>query len=904
MEFSKIGLTPQIFGIIGVLFTLSYIKGMEEISKGCKLMFWGFVSLLLAKIFIITGYKSVGFGNFAFLSALLSSGFLLILASLALRNIPIATSVVISSLALLIAWSYYIGITTNDASLAKWSILGSGLGYVFLCSAFWHRKNAENSLGYILAGWVNVILILLKIANARTWGADTMSTIASTEAVSYLFLMFALLMISNNMMADQFDSLVKAKEDTQNRLKEMVKMSPFPIIISKHPSAEVMLMNDSAKKLFGLRRDGNVPSNFRINNYFADPGRQEELLAQIGKERVVDDFEFQLKSKNSEGLPVWLLVCARIFDYDKKIALYMAFQDISDRKNKELQLFDQATRDPMTKCYNRRQFNELAKNEVQRSRRYGHPFCLFMIDADHFKSVNDTHGHATGDKVLMSLADCCRRTLRESDIISRFGGEEFVIVLPEASLEDGHKVAERLRIRISKIRVKNEQNEDVQFTVSIGLVPSTVTDNIEDMLKMSDEALYEAKEHGRNQVVIYGENGPDRSIPVPNDAAIEKVKGEDNYYFTPEKMVMPSNTPRPVQTFENSAEKKKTQNLDTAIAGVKASANQYIDDGLDEDLDDGIPLGKDSGRAMGVSLDEIYDADEDDDPAFKSNIANRVAPPTAMPSFYSQEEIEQNNAQELSSNNEQPLEQEESIPVPTQEEMVEEELPIEQEAEIPPQEQVQYEEQEIVEEEVIETPMEQQEYSETEFVETPIEDNSQELVEEQPNYETQNDYSAPIEEENVEVPSNEAVQEDYASEELIQENVLQEDVPQMEVPSVPEEEQFVEDTEIPQETDFSLPPVEENISEIPEMEAPKPEFEIPVPVDMDGEEETANKFAAMPVPPPVSVPAGITTPPRVLKKIVLKKMPIKAPFSTPGQMPGIVKLKIPKTLNPSSTTEE
>ena len=78
-----------------------------------------------------------------------------------------------------------------------------------------------------------------------------------------------------------------------------------------------------------------------------------------------------------------------------------------------------------------------------------------MIDADHFKNVNDTHGHAVGDLVLQALADCCRRTLRESDIVARFGGEEFVILLPEATVENAHRVAERLRIKISKLVVKN-----------------------------------------------------------------------------------------------------------------------------------------------------------------------------------------------------------------------------------------------------------------------------------------------------------------------------------------------------------------------------------------------------------------------------------------------------------------
>ena len=101
-------------------------------------------------------------------------------------------------------------------------------------------------------------------------------------------------------------------------------------------------------------------------------------MAQLEKHPVVDDFEFLVKPRKGE--PFWLLLSARVIDFEYEIALYMAFQNITDRKKKELRLFDQATKDPLTKCYNRRQFEELAKNEVQRSRRYGHSFCLLMID--------------------------------------------------------------------------------------------------------------------------------------------------------------------------------------------------------------------------------------------------------------------------------------------------------------------------------------------------------------------------------------------------------------------------------------------------------------------------------------------------------------------------------------------
>jgi diguanylate cyclase (GGDEF)-like protein len=159
-----------------------------------------------------------------------------------------------------------------------------------------------------------------------------------------------------------------------------------------------------------------------------------------------------------------------------------------------------ATIDFLTGLYNRRHFFEMAAREFQRARRYGQSLCAMMLDLDHFKSVNDTYGHAVGDEVLKEIAECCRRELRGVDVVGRYGGEEFAIMLPEIDLSTAFQVAERLRRSVAGKTVDARRSLLV-ITVSIGV--SAVEDedlSVEDVIGRADEALYSAKRGGRNRV--------------------------------------------------------------------------------------------------------------------------------------------------------------------------------------------------------------------------------------------------------------------------------------------------------------------------------------------------------------------------------------------------------------------
>lgn len=160
-----------------------------------------------------------------------------------------------------------------------------------------------------------------------------------------------------------------------------------------------------------------------------------------------------------------------------------------------------ATTDTLTGAANRRSFAQRAEEELARARRHGRPTALLAIDADRFKSVNDAHGHAVGDAVLVALSRTVAGVLRPSDLFGRMGGEEFAVLLPETTLEGAELAAERLRAAIADIRVPVGATA-LQFTVSLGVTEFTSGEaDLKAAMERADKALYQAKLDGRNRFV-------------------------------------------------------------------------------------------------------------------------------------------------------------------------------------------------------------------------------------------------------------------------------------------------------------------------------------------------------------------------------------------------------------------
>lgn len=302
----------------------------------------------------------------------------------------------------------------------------------------------------------------------------------------------------------------------QQRVQAIIDLAQ-DAIIAFDADLGVSLFNPAAERMFGYDRGEMIGDTLRkLLPGIGDETGLGRIVADcrpapvsVGRDGWRPDFgpsrtlpEFDALRRDGSIFPVEVAISS-IDDPAGKL-FTMVLRDISERKATEEELRRLATTDSLTGTANRRQFMETAEKELARLRRYGRAVSVLMLDVDHFKSINDNHGHAAGDQVLVGLADVCRDCLRECDIIGRLGGEEFAIVLPETDEAVAMEVAERLRHRLSEMRIQS-RGGDIRFTVSVGVAAALSADiSIEAALSRADHALYAAKRAGRDRVILAG----------------------------------------------------------------------------------------------------------------------------------------------------------------------------------------------------------------------------------------------------------------------------------------------------------------------------------------------------------------------------------------------------------------
>jgi len=179
------------------------------------------------------------------------------------------------------------------------------------------------------------------------------------------------------------------------------------------------------------------------------------------------------------------------------------YRDVTQLRHLIEKLEQQASLDPLTGALNRRKFAEIAQREFNRAQRFARPLSFVVLDLDHFKAVNDTHGHAAGDAALCEVVALCKKGLRETDHIGRFGGEEFVLMLPETDINGAEVVANRLRLGVEAMIISIESAE-IHLTISAGAAEvGPGHQSVDDVIAAADDALYQAKRDGRNKVVCH-----------------------------------------------------------------------------------------------------------------------------------------------------------------------------------------------------------------------------------------------------------------------------------------------------------------------------------------------------------------------------------------------------------------
>lgn len=297
-------------------------------------------------------------------------------------------------------------------------------------------------------------------------------------------------------------------------LSEILAALPDPVFILSRSGRYLAVLGGTDSRYY---HDGSGLVGQRIEDVLA-ADKAAWFLDQIaqtlasGKLHVV---EYGLAASDIKGLEsdgpaqsIWFegRVQALGFRIEGEDAVVWVASNITARHELEQKLRAQCETDVLTGLWNRRHFEHCARLEKERAQRYGHPVSLLIFDVDHFKSINDSCGHESGDRVLQQVALAVQGCTRDSDLITRWGGDEFTVLMPHADITHASEAAEKIRSAIARERFV----DGLQVSVSIGAAPWQVaSESIEVALAKADEALYRAKALGRNRVETHHPDAPD-----------------------------------------------------------------------------------------------------------------------------------------------------------------------------------------------------------------------------------------------------------------------------------------------------------------------------------------------------------------------------------------------------------
>lgn len=302
---------------------------------------------------------------------------------------------------------------------------------------------------------------------------------------------------------DLFGEYIEAKithaqlELEQSRLGVFLDLVPAGLFI--HQRQGVIFANSEASHIIGL------PICDLVGRHFLDfiPGDQYEDA------RVVFDKCFS-EGKTIRGLEIVLYdqgetkhiiqVSMSPLLWEGLPLINILFTDISELKEKERLLFHLSTTDSLTGAFNRRHFLAQMELELSRYLRQRVPLSILSLDIDHFKRINDTHGHAAGDLAIRAFVEAIAVQLSQADRVGRMGGEEFCVLLPATGLRDAALVAENIRRSVAALKLPVESGP-LRFTTCVGVAEVTENDTVDSLLRRADIALYRAKREGRNRVV-------------------------------------------------------------------------------------------------------------------------------------------------------------------------------------------------------------------------------------------------------------------------------------------------------------------------------------------------------------------------------------------------------------------
>jgi len=339
--------------------------------------------------------------------------------------------------------------------------------------------------------FISLILLLfffsLNFLYAVSWDDFVMSayTLASGVVIGFI----AAYMMEKT-ARKLFVSQLHSKE-----LKNILEYLKDAVAILDFESAEYLYANKAALEINGYSYEELMGTPLYVVHPTIDKKRIEQIKTTLQKEGSFDDV-FELRDKN--GNPYYIHAVIQLARYKGKKAVVITSSNVTKYKKHQMEIEEMAVRDQLTGLYNRYKFTEYAELFTHQFKRNQMDVSLLICDIDHFKRVNDTHGHLAGDAVLKQIANILQENTRESDIVARWGGEEFAVLLPMTDKQKAYAVAKKITQQLAARTFPNIG----KVTLSCGVAQLQEEDTLSSWFMRADEALYKAKEDGRNKVVV------------------------------------------------------------------------------------------------------------------------------------------------------------------------------------------------------------------------------------------------------------------------------------------------------------------------------------------------------------------------------------------------------------------
>ncbi|QEL57082.1 sensor domain-containing diguanylate cyclase [Chromobacterium paludis] len=432
------------------------------------------------------------------------------------------------------------GVTLLLAALVCCGLHGQGghyaiLPYLFIMPLLWLAFRSELRLAHGLS----LAIVALALTGVRLGvGALAIATpeesllnvalLALVQSVTLLVFGALLderrqverrLLLANQSLEAKVGERTRQLAESESRLRLMADAAPFPLTMNRLAGGELIYANERAEELFGasLRPERAL----RVQDFYVHAGEREEVAQALRVRGRVEDKEVRLK--DAQGREFWAQISCATVKSDKTWYVINGVNDISERKRLEQSLQDantalrrqvdeiellqqglreQALRDPLTGLFNRRHLDEILPRVLDHMLALHRDVAVLMVDADHFKRVNDTYGHRCGDVVLTALGAYLSDHFRSGDIVCRYGGEEFFVLLPGASLEAAFVKAQKLCETVRQMEIE-ALGHTLSVTLSIGLALCPLHgEDAESVVLAADEALYQAKQQGRDRVCV------------------------------------------------------------------------------------------------------------------------------------------------------------------------------------------------------------------------------------------------------------------------------------------------------------------------------------------------------------------------------------------------------------------